>query len=60
MNTTITHPIGRNRGNAAAIERDVRLINRIRQNMLHEQDAVRAAVSRRKSRHQRLALFAPC
>lgn len=59
MNTTITHPIG-SRGNSAAINRDVALIHRVRQNMLHDADAMKVELARRRSRHQRLALFAPC
>lgn len=59
-NTTIQTPIGAKTTDIVAIERDTRLINRIRQNMMHEADAMKAELNRRKSHHQRLALFAPC
>jgi hypothetical protein len=59
-NTTLTTPIGANTANISAIERDTKLIHRIRQNMMHEADRMKIELARRKSRHQRLALFAPC
>lgn len=60
MNNTISHPIGSKNRTTEAVLRDVKLLNRVAQNMAHEADRLKVELARRSNATRTLQLHAPC
>jgi hypothetical protein len=59
-NSTISTPIGSRSGDASCIVRDVRIINRVMQNMLNQSDRMKVEMARITNDKRTLRPKAPC